>query len=204
MRGEFALARELLSEGTQVLEDLGPTVYATIPVQDSFLIERLAGTPEAATDALRNSYETLEGSGEKAFSSTIAGFLAHALCASADYEEAARFSRACEEAAAPDDVFSQILWRTSRAKIFARQGHLETAEVLAREAVSLAAATDLLSTHGDALSDLAEVLALAGRRQEALLALGQAANLYGAKGSVAGLGHARAAAEELALASPPA
>ena len=204
MRGDFTLARELLSEGTQALEDLGPTVYATIPLQDRFLIERLAGTPEAATDALRNSYETLEGSGEKAFSSTIAGFLALALCASGDYEEAARFSRAGEEAAAPDDVYSQLLWRTSRAKILARQGHLEPAEVLAREAVSLAEATDLLSTHGDALCDLAEVLALADRRQEGLAALEQAAKLYEAKGNIAALGQARSAAEGLALASPPA
>src|ERR671934_739971 len=91
-------------------------------------------TPEAATEALRSSYETLQGTGEKSFSSTIAGFLAHALCARGEYDEAARFSRAGEEAAAPDDIFSQILWRTSRAKIFARQGHLEPAEVLAQEA----------------------------------------------------------------------
>ena len=55
--------------------------------------------------------------GEYAFSSTIAGFLAQGLCAEGRYEEAARFSRASEEAAAPDDVFSQMLWRTSRARI---------------------------------------------------------------------------------------
>ena len=55
--------------------------------------------------------------GERGFLSTIAGFLAQALCAQGEYDEAERFSRASEAAAAPDDVMSQVLWRTARAKV---------------------------------------------------------------------------------------
>ena len=150
---------------------------------------------------LRSSYATLDRMGERAFSSTIAGFLAQGLCAEGRYEEAARFSRASEEAAASDDIFSQMLWRTSRARIRAQQGDLERAEALAREAVQLGKRTDLLNTQADALFDLAEVLALAGRREEALVALEEAARLYERKGNLPALERARTAAEELAVAS---
>jgi predicted ATPase/class 3 adenylate cyclase len=204
MRGEFDLARELLADGTRALADLGLHVWAANTAQEAFLIESLAGTPEAAADVLRGSYATLDQMGERGFSSTIAGFLAQALYAQGDYQEAGRFSRASQLAAAPDDVISQMLWRTSRAKILARQGDLERAEALAREAVRLGEPTDLVNTRADALSDLAEVLALAGRREEALVALEEAARLYERKGNLTALERARSAAAELAVASPSA
>jgi predicted ATPase/class 3 adenylate cyclase len=200
MRGEFDLARELLADGTQALADLGLNVWAANTAQEAFLIESLAGTPEAAADVLRRSYATLDQMGEHGFSSTIAGFLAQALYAQGDYQEAGRFSRASEEAAAPDDVISQMLWRTSRAKILARQGDLERAEALAREAVRLGEPTDLVNTRADALSDLAEVLALAGRLEEALAALEEAAQLYERKGNLTALRRARSTAEKLTVA----
>jgi predicted ATPase/class 3 adenylate cyclase len=200
MRGEFDLARELLADGTRALADLGLNVWAATTAQEAFLIESIAGTPEAAADVLRGSYATLDQMGERGFSSTIAGFLAQALYAQGDYQEAGRFSRASQEAAAPDDVISQVLWRTSRAKILARQGDLERAEALAREAVRLGEPTDLVNTRADALSDLAEVLALAGRREEALVALEEAAQLYERKGNLTALQRVRSAAEKLTVA----
>jgi len=204
MRGEFDLARELLTDGSRALADLGLNVWAANTAQEAFLIESLAGTPEAATDVLRGSYATLAQMGERGFSSTIAGFLAQALYAQGDYQEAGRFSRASQLAAAPDDVISQMLWRTSRAKILARQGDLEQAEALAREAVQLGEPTDLVNIRADALSDLAEVLALASRREEALVALEEAARLYEQKGNLTALQRARSVAGELAVASPSA
>ena len=93
-----------------------------------------------------------------------------------------------------------MLWRISRAKILVRQGDFERAEALAREAVRLGEATDLLSTRADMLCDLAEVLALAGRRADALPALTKAARLYEQKGNSPG--HERALA--LAAESSPA
>jgi tetratricopeptide (TPR) repeat protein len=93
-----------------------------------------------------------------------------------------------------------MLWRTSRAKILARQGDLERAESLAREAVRMGEPTDLVNTRADALSDLAEVLALAGRREEALAALEEAAQLYERKGNLTALRRAHSAAERLTVA----
>jgi tetratricopeptide (TPR) repeat protein len=94
-------------------------------------------------------------------------------------------------------VLSQVLWRTARAKLLARRGELEPAKALAREAVAVAEPTDLLITHADALFDLAEVLALAGRRDAALAALGDASELYERKGNLTTLARARTRAREL-------
>jgi predicted ATPase/class 3 adenylate cyclase len=197
MTGEFELARNLLAEGKQAVEELGLTVWAAVIAQEAFVVEMLAGNPAAATRTLRESYATLERMGERGFLSTIAGFLAQALYAQGEYDEAERFSRVSEAAAASHDVPSQVLWRSSRAKIRARRGEVEEAEALARAAVGIAEATDLLNTQGDALSDLAEVLALAGRGGEAAAALEQAALRYERKGNRSSLDRALRAAGEL-------
>ena len=204
MRGDFEKARELLAAGTRELDGLGLTVWAANTAQEAFLIESIAGNPAAATEILRSGYETLDRMGERGLLSTVAGFLAQALYAEGDYHEAARFSRASEDAAATDDVFSQMLWRISRAKILVRQGDSERAEALAQEAVRLGEATDLLSTRADMLCDLAEVLRLAGRRADALPALATAARLYEQKGNLPGLERAQALAADLSPASSSA
>jgi predicted ATPase/class 3 adenylate cyclase len=191
MRGEFECARELLAEGTRALESLGLTVWAANTAQEAFLIENIAGTPDAAVDALRRGYEILDRMGGRGFLSTVAGLLAQALYARGDYQEAARFSKASEDAAATDDVLSQMLWRTSRAKLLARQGDFARAESLAREAVRLGRPTDLLNLKADVLGDLAEVLGLSGRHDEALAALSSAAGLYERKGNLPSLERTR-------------
>jgi predicted ATPase/class 3 adenylate cyclase len=198
MSGDFARARELLADGTRSISELGLAVWAANNAQEAYFVEMLAGNPDAASSTLRASYITLEQMGERGFLSTIAGFLAHALCAQGDYGEAERYSRASEAAAAPDDVLSQVLWRASRAKVRAQRGDAEGAETLAREAVRLAEDTELLNTQGDALLDLATVLTAAGRREEALAAADAAARRYEQKGNRPSLERARELASELA------
>ena len=60
--------------------------------------------------------------------------------------------------------------------------------------------TDLVTTRADALSDLAVVLARAGRRDEALVALEEVARLHERKGNLAALERAGAVATQLAAA----
>jgi predicted ATPase/class 3 adenylate cyclase len=197
MRGDIETARALLAEGRTTIEEAGLTLWDALNAQETYLVEQLAGSPEAAAETLRQSYETLEQGGERAYRSTIAGFLAHALYAGAKDEEAERFSRESEQAASPDDVVSQVVWRTARAKILARRGELEPAEALAREAVRIGEPSDLLVTRAEALCDLAEVLVLAGRRDDSRAALGEASELYERKGNLTGVARARAQAREL-------
>jgi predicted ATPase/class 3 adenylate cyclase len=197
MTGNFERARQLLAESTRALEELGLSVWAANNAQEAFYVEMLAGDAARAAITLRESYATLERMGERGFLPTIAGYLAQALCALGEYDEAGRFSRAGEAAAAPGDLLSQVLWRSARAKVVARRGAIEEAEALAREAVGIAEGTDLLNTQGDAFSDLAEVIALAGRREEALTALEEAATRYERKGNRTSLDRARRVAGEV-------
>ena len=87
-----------------------------------------------------------------------------------------------------------MLWRTARAKILARRGELGPAEALAREAVAIGEPTDLLNDQADALLDLAEVLRLAGRAEEARVAALEAAKRFERKGNLPSLERAREAA----------
>jgi predicted ATPase/class 3 adenylate cyclase len=193
MRGDFASARELLASGRRALDELGLPVWVAVTGQEAFFVEMLAGDPAAAAATLRQSYETLAEMGERSFRSTIAGLLAQALCALGEHDEAERFSRACEDAAAEEDVFSQVLWRSARAKVLAQRGEAEAAEAAAQEAVAIAERTDLLNTQADAVLDLAEVLSLAGRADEARTAARDAAERFEHKGNVTSLARARAA-----------
>ena len=123
--------------------------------------------------------------------------LSRATCAQGRYDEAEQLSRESEEAARPNDIHSHILWRTTRAQVFAHRGELESAETLAREAVAFAAASDFLDSHGDALVSLAEVLRQAARPQEAAAALEEAAQLYEQKGNVVSAARVGSRLEEI-------
>jgi len=86
----------------------------------------------------------------------------------------------------------------ARAKVLAAQGAGDQAERLAREAVDLAARTDHLEEHADALMTLAEVLRRAGRAAEAAPALREALRLCELKGNTVLAHRAREA-----LGGPP-
>ena len=102
-------------------------MWAANTAQEAFLIESIAGNagrrdPDASPRLPRHS----TGWASAACSPPSPGFLAQALYArEATTTEAARLQQGeSEDAAAPDDVLSQVLWRTARAKIGARQGDL--------------------------------------------------------------------------------
>ena len=198
MHGDFRLARELLASGRQALAELGFTLLVAMSAQEANYVEILAGDPAAAARISRESYAQLEPMGERAYLSTAAALLAHALCALEELEDAERFSQVSQHASAAEDVFSQVLWRSGRAKILARRGQPVAAEALAREAVALVERTDLLNTRGDTLADLAEVLTQAGRPEEAAPVLEQAAELFERKGNRVSLERVRHLAEVLA------
>ena len=73
----------------------------------------------------------------------------------------------------------------------------EQIEGLAREAVQVAAKTDFLNDRADALIDLAEILALAGRREEGLAEIEEAVKCYERKGNLPALERARRFAGDL-------
>ena len=137
---------------------------------------------------LRREYESLSLMGEKDYLSTTAALLARAIVTQGQsrYDEASQLIAISQEAAADEDPAAQIIGQGLSARILADRGcHAEAVE-LASSAVALAAQTDQLSPHADALLDLAQVLAASGRASEARAAATQALDLYQRKGNLPG------------------
>jgi predicted ATPase len=182
MRGEFDTARALYAEAEEVLEDLGFKVRMAGRAMIYGDIERLAGNLPAAEAKMRWACEVLEQMGETGRLSTLAGILADVVYRQGRYDEADSLAELSKRVTAQDDIASQMLWRSVRAKIAARRGDFDVAQALAQEAAALADPTDALHLHGDVRMDLAEVLRLADRPEEAAAALKRAIELYEAKG----------------------
>ena len=199
IRGDIDAARTRLAHARQLLEELGTGVDTSMNIAEMMgYLELLADDPVAAEREMRPGYRTLKAMGEKSYLSTLTAMLAEAVYRQGRLEEAEALTRESEEAAARDDLVSQIGWRSVRAKVLARRGAPEPAERLAHEAVELAELTDFVSIHADALLDLVEVLTLCGRRSEAAPYAERAAELYARKGHAVGEERARALVAELA------
>jgi class 3 adenylate cyclase/tetratricopeptide (TPR) repeat protein len=158
MEGDFAAARDLYTRARLMLQEFGRSVVAASTSLQSCRVELLAGDPAAAERELRRDYEELSQMGERYFLSTAAGELARALYAQGRHHEAEELTGVAKELAAEDDLSSQALWRSIRAKALAQRGLTSEAEALAREAVELVEGTDALILQAEALKDLAEVL----------------------------------------------
>ena len=184
MRGNFAEARTLVGEARATYEDLGMRLTAQAAISLAYgAVGLLAADYREAGIHLRTGLDALEGMGERGYLSTVAAFLAQALYGEGRLDDADDLARRAQAAAAPDDLWSQVLSRGTRAKVCASRGAHDEAERHAREAVRLAAATDALDMHGNALVDLADTLAFAGRDEEAANYLADALRLYERKGN---------------------
>jgi hypothetical protein len=82
-----------------------------------------------------------------------------------------------------EDTYTQTLWRQVQARASASNGDTDTAMRLAGEAVMIAAGSDALDAHADALLDLAEVLQRDGQTEPSLAAARAARTLYQHKGN---------------------
>jgi tetratricopeptide (TPR) repeat protein len=142
--------------------------------------------------------------GEKGFLATRLGCLAEAIYAQGRHAEAEEMSRRAEMASPgeEEDVDAQFRWRAVRAKVLAQRGEHRAAEAMVREAVALIARTDWLNQRAGAQLDLAEVLELAGRRDEATAAVEEALRLYEAKENVVAAAKARVRFARLATPGP--
>jgi DNA-binding SARP family transcriptional activator len=192
MAGAFGEARELVAAHKELVQELGLRVSAASAAETYGIVEMLAGDPAAAGRELGWGYGVLEEIGETQNFPDLAAKLSDAFYAQGRDERALELSKVSEAATAPDDLSPGVQWRGVRAKLLARQGDLEQAEALAREAVALAAETDFLVLRGDALMDLAEVLRAAGRETDAVPLVEQALEPYEQKGNVVAAERARA------------
>jgi predicted ATPase/class 3 adenylate cyclase len=184
MRGEIDEGRELVRTSAQLLEDHGLKMRATFVSEAIGFIETLAGDHAAAERALRAAHDEVSRLGDLGYQSTAAALLAHTICAQGRYEEAERFCGIAEEIGAEDDLATQVLWRSAKAKVLAARGEHGEAARLAREAVVLAESTDDTNMYADSLMDLASVLSATGDSAERVDAIRRARDLYVRKGNV--------------------
>jgi ATP/maltotriose-dependent transcriptional regulator MalT len=198
--GRFGEATELFQRARALLEEVALPVWLagglTQALGWALLLE---GKSAVAERELRRGYESLTAIGEVTFLSTVAGILAEAIFAQGRYDEAERFTRVSEESAGAEDIYSQLLWRSVRAKCLARQGEMSEALGLLGECGPLIEATDSLDLRWHALMSRAEVLRLADRGAEAQSAVQHAIRAAEQKGNLVA---ARLSREALALASP--
>ena len=193
LAGRIEAARELVDRGRAVFRDLGMEVMWAVNGIERSMVEFAAGDPALAVEVLRESCDALERMGERDFFSTAAGCLAMALVSTERLDEAERWSHRSEEAAAADDLPSQVAWRSARSRALARRGETSEAEGLAREALALTESSDDPTFVGDALVDLAEVIGLGGaERGEVRICLERAIKCYEAKGASGPAAKARA------------
>jgi tetratricopeptide (TPR) repeat protein len=141
-------------------------------------ISTLAGDHEDASNRLRILCEWLGTREQFGFLESYLGRLGRSLCQLGRFDEAEQFAeraRALEgehdPAMEPDSYHT---WRQVLARVYADRGELAEAERLAREAVALSERNDSLDVQCLTLWDLAEVLAAAGRPDDAAAALEQA------------------------------
>jgi tetratricopeptide (TPR) repeat protein len=184
MRGEFDDARELCSRAETIYEDLGLRLSLVAVSEILGYVELLAGEARAAEEALRRGYEILSEGGVSALVAFQAGLIAEALIVQGRYEDADELALMQEHDVPAEDVFAQVAWRATRAKLHAHAGNSARARELAIEAVERAAETDAFNLHADALLSLAEAERAAGLLDEAATAVGRALALYEQKGNV--------------------
>ena len=194
MSGRLDESRELAAEARRTLGELGEGVW----IVSFHLAEACVwqGDAAGAEAELRPLYEMLKRIGEKSHFSAMAQLLADAVYRQGRLEEAEQLTVECELAARANDVHDQIRWRAVRAKVLAGR-EPQAAEMLARQAVALAHEGDFVTARAGALMDLAEVLHVCGRRDEATAAAQEAIRDYELKGNVLAADQARARLETL-------
>ncbi|MFK3967938.1 ATP-binding protein [Ensifer adhaerens] len=181
--GHFAIAREQIATSNAIYADLGLTLYVASSEHET-VVELLAGNPAAAEESARAAYRALEGMGERAFRSTMAATLALVVLAQGRDVEAEALAEVSAQLGASGDLLTQIRWRRVRARVLARRAEFAAAEALAREALTIAEATDFVTERADALVDLSHVLEASCRCDEAVAAASEAVHLYELKGNV--------------------
>jgi DNA-binding SARP family transcriptional activator len=188
LQGTFENARALCDQARDTYEELG-NVLAMNHLWSSaaLLVERRAGDLTAATALARDTLRYFQQQAQHAYTSTWAARLGELLYWSEAYEEADGSVATARDAALAHDVYVQFLWRSTAAKLAARNGSADEAEQLSMDALRLAAASDSPLLLADLWVARAEVLGLGGRPVEAEVAIRRARTLLGEKGDIAGL-----------------
>jgi DNA-binding SARP family transcriptional activator len=189
LQDRMRMARSLLDRCRAIAVEFGGTILESVTAEPAALVAMLDGDPVAAEEHLRADYDLLTRIGEKSFLGTTAALLAQAVAEQGagrdrEVDELVAVSR---ETGASWDIPARIVRDGALARSLAVRGRQRDAETLARDAVGLAAGTDLLSQRGDACLTLARVLSGGSDAVGSRQAASEALDLYSWKGNLPGI-----------------
>jgi class 3 adenylate cyclase/tetratricopeptide (TPR) repeat protein len=188
--GDFDGAFEAFSEWRERLRELGKELAFASSAGCLWEAYSLSEDWSGAEPMLREAYGTLERMGEKFALAGVAALLGDVAYRQRRLDEAERYCAISTELGAGEDPSFQALVRVLRAKVLAARGELAQAESLARAAVELVDAGELIDVRAEIWLGLAEVLRDAGS-PDMEVAARQALVLYEQKGHLVGVARAR-------------
>jgi tetratricopeptide (TPR) repeat protein len=184
MRGNIQEARLHIERARALARELGDHVALAAAHRDAGFVEQRAGDPAAHEREARIGYDILDRVGDLGHLSSAAPDLGDAVYRQGRYREALEIAEFSRSITIAGDVDAEVRGLGLLARAKARLGSVDEAESLAAEAVRLAAATDYLEMRAHALMSEAEVLTLAGKREEAAADVREAIELFARKGNV--------------------
>jgi tetratricopeptide (TPR) repeat protein len=188
-RGDVEEARRYATTAGKSLEEHGP-VFGFVMFSLVFAL-MLLDDRAAAEEMLRTGYDALRRMGRGGHYGAGALLRAQFSYDDGRYDDAERFVEEAARHSRANDVWNRSHDLGMRAKLLAHGGDLAGAEPLAREAVAFATSGDFVLAQVDALADLAEVLRLAGRYDEAIDAMNEVVELHQRRENVTGAAAAR-------------
>ena len=202
LRGRPDKARKMLADARQVVADLGLRHGLMETELFAGIIESMEGDAVAAEPHFRTALNGFKALGVGADAGQAAALLARMVLAQGRVDEADGHATESERLAGRN-LKTAIAWRAVRAEIHAAQQRFDEAVALAREAVAVAAGTDLVLDHADACLALRRVLEAAGDTRGANAARANAEALYIAKDVTARIGRVPAPAAPATSSSSP-
>jgi class 3 adenylate cyclase/tetratricopeptide (TPR) repeat protein len=192
MTGDVGRALETIDRARDRFHELGLVLLRENAALGVAQIQLHGGDPLAAERTLRASTTALEQFGETGYLSTQLAFLASVVAIVGSPDEALEIADRSQALTAHGDVLQQAFWNAARARAFSRLGRHEEATPLVEEAVAMvAAASDDPHTLALLKGEAADVLAAAGRIDDARRELEEALALHERKGCVPCIGRTR-------------
>ncbi len=188
LSGNIEAGRRLIERARDLFDDVGNRFGAlTILAPLEMDIAICAGELEEAERIARGSLDGLGngGASNRAYTTSRSVQIADLLLDMDRSDDAETFVDFAETNAILSDIFVQFMWRSTRARLLARQGNSDDAVTLAREAVAISSLTDGLRDRARTHLALAEVLELAGHRPPAQTEWIEARRLLEFKGATA-------------------
>jgi class 3 adenylate cyclase/tetratricopeptide (TPR) repeat protein len=196
--GRFEEARATARHAMATFEELDNRIGVVMATSTLSRIEWFAGDPPAAEGGYRAWCGFSRDLGNHWILVNAVLDLAELLVVLGRDDEVLEQTNEIQSLIAPDEFWTQARWRAVRAIAHARLGHLDEALILIEEAERRARrSSEFLALIADTMRSKAEVLKIANRRDDAVVAAREALALYETKEFIPHIGWTRALLDTL-------